>query len=99
MPGTHPTRLVITTTITLLLSIACFLVGYFVNIWWTTENNGIKTTTGLWRTCHDYQNGTVTCEDRTDMLSFKNEKGIKYIYFIFGKILDSTSRSIKKCLN
>ena len=71
----HATRLVITTIITSLLSMACFIVGYFVNIWWFINKNNIKTTVGLWKTCIDYQNGTEKCVDRTDLLSFKNEKG------------------------
>ena len=79
--SSHATRLVITTIITSLLSTACFIVGYFVNVWWIIDKDGIKTTVGLWKTCNDYQNGTEICEDRADLLSFKNEKGTCFNYF------------------
>jgi len=74
MGSRHAPRLIIATAIVSFLSIACFIVAYFFNYWWVIEQNGIKNTEGLWRTCSDYGNGTEICEDRI-ILTFDSKRG------------------------
>uniref|UniRef100_A0A7M5V5M0 Uncharacterized protein n=1 Tax=Clytia hemisphaerica TaxID=252671 RepID=A0A7M5V5M0_9CNID len=75
MSGSHSMRLLIATIITSLLSIVCFIVSYFVNVWWTVTTGNVDTIQGLWKACQKYQNGTEICTERTDLLSFKAKKG------------------------
>lgn len=74
MASSHSTKLIITTIILSIFSIACFLVAYFVNVWWITETNGVKETVGLWKTC-TVVNSTETCQERKNLFSFPSDKG------------------------
>ena len=67
-----------------LLTIGCYCVSIFGNVWWVVETQTTKRTIGLLRHCKKI-NETETCTWRNDILKFIEEDG-KVMSYVHSKL-------------